>query len=175
MDLDDIKPKKSLSRREKLQIIVGIVLILIILAGAGILIFWQRQAAGRAATVTIKKEDLAALQSETSDLKRRLGDLDASLTQAREEGALKVTKTTTTSSSGSEGKVAGASIEGKINLNTASLAELDTLSGIGPAYAQRIIDYRETQGGFDAVEEIMNVKGIGEKTFEKIRDYITVE
>jgi comEA protein len=64
-------------------------------------------------------------------------------------------------------------INGKINLNTASMAELDQLPGIGAAYAQRIIDYREANAGFGSVEEIMNVKGIGSKTFENIRDQIT--
>ena len=65
-------------------------------------------------------------------------------------------------------------ITGKINLNTASVEELDTLPGIGPAYAQQIIDYREANGGFSAIEEIMEIKGIGEKTFEKIKDMITI-
>lgn len=62
----------------------------------------------------------------------------------------------------------------KIDLNQATLEELDTLPGIGPATAQLIVEYRETYGGFAAVEEIMNVKRIGDKTFEKIRDYIVV-
>lgn len=63
---------------------------------------------------------------------------------------------------------------GLININTASLSELDSLPGIGPAYAQRIIDYRENHGGFKSVEEIKNVSGIGTKTFEKIKDKITI-
>lgn len=62
---------------------------------------------------------------------------------------------------------------GRININTASKAELDSLPEIGPSYAQRIIDYR-FQNPFDNIEEIMEVAGIGEKTFEKIKDLVTV-
>lgn len=62
----------------------------------------------------------------------------------------------------------------KINLNTATLEELMTLDRIGPKYAQRIIDYRETNGPFEMIEDIMKVKGIGPKTFEANKDKITV-
>lgn len=61
-----------------------------------------------------------------------------------------------------------------ININTASANELDSLPGIGPVYAQRIVEYRN-KSLFYSVEEIKNIEGIGEKTFEKIRDYITVD
>ena len=63
----------------------------------------------------------------------------------------------------------------KINLNTATLEELMTLERIGPKYAQRIIDYRETNGPFEKIEDIMKVKGIGPKTFDANKDLITVE
>ena len=66
--------------------------------------------------------------------------------------------------------------DGLINLNTATEEELaENLNGIGPAIAKRIINYRETHGGFSRIEEIMNVKGIGEKIFERIKNDITVE
>ncbi len=61
-----------------------------------------------------------------------------------------------------------------ININTAPPAELETLEGIGPSYADRIVDYRETVGPFDSKIEIMNVSGIGEATYLKIKDFITV-
>lgn len=64
--------------------------------------------------------------------------------------------------------------KGKIDINAATLADFDSIPGIGPVIAQRIIDYRTTNGTFKSVEDIKEVKGIGEKTFEKIKDYIEV-
>ncbi|KKM11185.1 hypothetical protein SY88_09890 [Clostridiales bacterium PH28_bin88] len=62
----------------------------------------------------------------------------------------------------------------KVNINTASLAELDTLPGIGPALAQRIIDYRTQKSPFRDPRDITNVSGIGEAKYSQIQDLITV-
>ena len=64
---------------------------------------------------------------------------------------------------------------GKININTATSEELQSLKGIGPSTASSIIAYREEYGRFSSIEEIMNVKRIGEKTFAKIKDRISVD
>ena len=64
--------------------------------------------------------------------------------------------------------------DGTVNINTANSERLQTLSGVGPATAQKIIDYRERSGGFKKVEDIMKVSGIGVKTFEKLKDKISV-
>ncbi len=67
-----------------------------------------------------------------------------------------------------------SSSDGKININTASAAELTALSGIGDAKAAAIVAYRQEHGSFSAIEEITNVSGIGESTYSQIKEYITV-
>lgn len=66
------------------------------------------------------------------------------------------------------------SSSGKVNINTADSESLQTLNGIGPATAQKIIDYRTDNGRFKSTEDIKNVSGIGDKTFEKLKDDITI-
>ena len=61
-----------------------------------------------------------------------------------------------------------------VNINTASAAELETLPGVGPALAQRILDYRKENGSFRTPEELIKVKGIGENKLEELLDLITV-
>lgn len=62
---------------------------------------------------------------------------------------------------------------GKVNLNAASTEQLTVLPGIGPKIAARIVEYRQKAGGFKTAQELMNVKGIGEKSFEKLQPYVT--
>ena len=69
----------------------------------------------------------------------------------------------------------GARDDGLININTADAETLEKLNGIGEALANRIIEWRETHGGFGVIEEIMNVAGISENKFEDIKEYICVE
>ena len=64
--------------------------------------------------------------------------------------------------------------DGKININTADSAALQELNGVGPATAEKIISYREKNGRFKSVEDIKNVSGIGDKTFEKLKEHIKV-
>lgn len=71
------------------------------------------------------------------------------------------------------GKTAAA-VPAVVNLNTATATQIATLPGIGEKAAQRIIEYREKNGGFKKIEELMNVKGIGEKSFLKLKPLITV-
>lgn len=70
--------------------------------------------------------------------------------------------------------VESSSDDDKVNINTASKEELKTLSGIGDGLAEAIISYREENNGFNEIEDIKNVSRIGDKTFEKFKDKITV-
>lgn len=63
---------------------------------------------------------------------------------------------------------------GKINLNTATASQLEDLPGIGPALAARIVEHRQKNGAYKSVEDVMAVKGIGEKNFAKIQTYLSV-
>jgi competence protein ComEA len=61
-----------------------------------------------------------------------------------------------------------------VNLNSATAADLEKLPGIGPAVAARILEYRQKNGGFKKVEELMNIRGIGEKTFLRLKTLLVV-
>ena len=73
-----------------------------------------------------------------------------------------------------ENIISSSNDKNKVNINTASINELDTLSGIGPSKAEAIIKYREENGTFKSIEEIKNVTGIGEALFEKFKENITI-
>lgn len=63
----------------------------------------------------------------------------------------------------------------KININKASQTELETINGIGPSTAQKILDYRNKNGKFKSIEDIKNISGIGKAKYDKIKDYISVK
>lgn len=75
---------------------------------------------------------------------------------------------------GSGEPAAGPEALGTVNLNTATLAQLDTLPGVGPVLAQRIVDYRTSHGGFKSVTELRQVDGIGDARFEQLKDLVAV-
>jgi competence protein ComEA len=91
-----------------------------------------------------------------------------------------VPRTGETAAAGSAGAVAAASpgsdatFSGPMNLNSATVQQLENLEGVGPKTAQKIIDYREANGGFKTVEELMEVPGIGPSKFEQIKDQVCV-
>ncbi|MCI6907867.1 MAG: helix-hairpin-helix domain-containing protein [Clostridiales bacterium] len=84
-----------------------------------------------------------------------------------------VSATAASSSAVSTAASVTAAASGKVNINTATAAELDTLPGIGPVKAQSIIAYREANGSFSSIEDLILVDGIGEKTMAELRPLIT--
>ena len=98
----------------------------------------------------------------------------------KEEKTTKISQSTTASDKTQETTTSRTTspkndADGTVNINTATLEELMELDGIGEVKAQAIIDYREEYGYFSSPEEIINVKGIGEKTYEKNKNKIVVE
>ena len=90
---------------------------------------------------------------------------------------LKVPEKTGTNSktdSGKADKSKGADSGEKVNINTADEKALDTLPGVGPAMAKRIIEYRESEGAFQSIEDIKKIRGIGEAKFAKMKDKICI-
>jgi competence protein ComEA len=160
---------------EKYRFFIGGGLLILILIGSGLLLYRENY-------------QKPTLESRITELESRISQLETEGNKAEETSIQ-----TPTAQAEVQGQVAGVSIQGTaaestdsskqtttqplsgiININTANLAQLDTLSGIGPVYAQRIIDYRNSHGGFKSIDEIKNIKGIGDKTFDKFKDKITI-
>lgn len=78
-------------------------------------------------------------------------------------------------SSGAERAAATPEVRrpGLVDINTATEKELESIPGVGPSLAKKIVEYRRTAGSFKKVDELLNVKGIGEKSLEKLRPYVT--
>jgi len=66
-------------------------------------------------------------------------------------------------------------VEGKVNINTATEAQIALLPGLGPKLATEVVNYRTNNGGFKTIEDIKKVSGVGDKKFEKIKDYVVLE
>lgn len=104
------------------------------------------------------------------NLAQKLSDEAVVYVASKDENISVVTSTTASSAMSSEEKSTS-----QVNLNTATEADLQTISGIGAKRAADIIAYREANGGFKSVDDLNNVSGIGDKTMESIRPYVTVE
>lgn len=168
-DLDGIVPidNKKISKenkRKKIELIIGCVLLVLIITGGIALAYSNKSSKSKSSD----SSEVAALKAEIDNLNKKIDDLNNNINTAKAAG---VETTTTESSSGS--KSSSESV-GVVNLNTASVSELDSLPGIGPTYAQRIIEYRQSNGGFKSVDELKNVKGIGDKTFDKLKNSVTI-
>lgn len=78
-------------------------------------------------------------------------------------------------SSESEARASAADEADRVELNSADQAALETLPGVGPRTAELIIEYRNENGGFEKIEDLMNVRGIGERTFLRLRELVRVD
>ena len=184
---------------ERYRVLIGTVLLVLICAGGGVLLYranwWQPRKDARISNDELRirelEDQLAAAQNTTGATGVIVNDSTGVILEASSgttknstvtSSTTKTTAKTTTDKSQSTAAAAPkasastaiTAAQYPININTASATELDALPGIGTVYAQRIIDYRNQHGGFKTIEEIKNVKGIGDVTFGKLKDKITV-
>jgi competence protein ComEA len=132
------------------RFLIGGILVLIIIAGAGV-ICWDKS---HRTKINKENQTIAELRQQNEELRQQLS----------ENSSKSIAGTENIKEDQSD----------KININTADATELDKLPGIGPARAADIIAYRESHGGFKSIEELKNIKGIGDKTFENLKDLVTV-
>jgi len=163
-----MEDKKTKNSKETLKFIGVGVLVLAILGGTAVLLWMVEKQDSSSQTSAVGQEN-SVLQKQVDDLNQKIDGLNKAISDAKGQ-----TQSTSSVQSDSAGGSTVPGAVGQVNLNTASLSELDTLTGIGPTYAQRIIDYRDQTGGFKTIDEIQNVKGIGPATFEKIKEQITI-
>lgn len=112
--------------------------------------------------------------SKSVNLAQKLTDEAVVYVATMGENAASVSSNTGQSSTSGTSEVASQK-GNKVNLNTANLSELQTVSGIGQKRAQDILDYREANGKFNSVDDLKNVSGVGAKTLEKLKEYVTVD
>lgn len=176
----------------RLHLALGLILVVIF---ATIALLWQKGnlSSSTEKQLTAMEVELSNLKKENQDLQTKLSNSGSSSTSSQiksdsgqvagssssqttdNSSAPSVAFGSASSSSVPSGVADNESVQSKININTASLTTLDNLPGIGPSKAQAIIDYRESNGRFQTTEDIMKVKGIGQATYDKMKDQITTE
>ena len=163
----------------KYQTIIGIILFAIVLV-IGLLILRPQNKQSNDLTGDLS-ERIVGLEKQISQLTDRVNELSnqnnsiaQSIDNLPKVAGASSARNTSVSSTSQKLQSATTQNSSKINLNSASESQLDSLSGIGPTYAKRIVDYRNSNGGYKSIDEIKNVKGIGDKTFEKFKDQITI-
>jgi len=124
-----------------------------------------------------KKSKEINYEKEITALNAKITDLENNLNNNKKEPQVAGETTETTDKTEEDIQTTNEETDeqNKININDATQEELETLSGIGATKAADIIKYREENNGFKSIDEITNVKGIGEATFAKIKNQITVE
>lgn len=165
MKINDLKrslffwiEKLQISRSERISIAL-LLLLLVVLLSSNLFLSTKFQ------------YDQAEYDKILEEFNRRSALLD----QQKEEQAAKYNPEIIVSDSQSTTSSLQIPHEDKLNINTATQEQLQTLEGIGEVYARNIVEYRETHGGFDSIEDLVNVNGIGKKRLDNIRPFIKLE
>ena len=142
-------------------------------------VLYQGRAGEQSEAADAMEKETEAMEKETEAMEKETDAMENEIESAAENSshAIQDAEDETENSTVKEQvkELVSEKKSGKININTANSEELQSLKGIGPSTASSIIAYREEYGGFSSIEEIMNVKRIGEKTFAKIKDRISVD
>jgi len=148
---------------ERWRLVTGLILLAFVVGGGFTLLIMEK----------LRKPETVV--TETREVvEEKIVEETPTIEQPKQVATVKGTSTTSKSTSEQKSPAPNATVSGKININSASASELESLPSIGPKLAERIIDYRNANGSFKSPEEIINVKGIGPKTFEKFKDQITI-
>lgn len=158
---------------EKYRIYIGLGLILVIIIGSATLLWMRKDFSDQSEKEKLAQEvEINNLQKENQDLKDQIIKLSEN-----NQGSVAGVSTNNESSKPSVSSNESAQsnqLSALININTANSSQLDSLPGVGPTRAQAIIDYRNTNGLFQKPEDIMKVSGIGQVTYDKMKDQITI-
>ena len=142
-------------------------------------VLYQGRAGEQSEAAEAMEKETEAMEKETDAMEKKIDAMEKETESAAENSSHAIQDLEDETENGTVKErvkeLVSENKSGKININTASSEELQSLKGIGPSTASSIIAYREEYGGFSSIEEIMNVKRIGEKTFAKIKDRISVD
>jgi comEA protein len=165
---------KSLEKIEKLiekyKVIISLCLLILIVFTTGYL-FWYENSLKPSLEekINLLEKRISLLENSQIAAKSSEVNVDEIVAANNSSSASSQPSSTAASAQSSSARVAGL-----VNINTANASELDALSGIGPVYAQRIIDYRNQNNGFKSKDEVLKVKGIGPSTYNKFKDKISI-
>jgi comEA protein len=159
----------------KNRVILGSVLIVLNIAAGSYLLwrenYWKPRMEEKLALIERKVEVLESGKVSANANPVNIDEVIASISDESktEEGVVAGASTNPANESKSTQNVSAL-----LNINAATQTQLEALPGIGPVYAKRIIEYRDQNSGFKSIDEVKKVKGIGDKTFQKFKDKITV-
>ncbi|MFZ1729450.1 MAG: helix-hairpin-helix domain-containing protein [Bacteroidota bacterium] len=143
---------------------------------AGVIVFLAVALLAGGASKAFRGEDVKA--QKRPDVRQAMASQDSVFVALSEESASAVSSIEIITSDRSDVESAAEKLSenpGIVSINRATRNELETLPGIGPATAEKIVAYRKEHGKFERIEDIMLVKSIGPKKFEKLRQFITLE